>query len=95
MANYELVYILRPDLDENNQDVAADKVSRTVTSLGGQVAQLDKWGKRRLAYPLRRFQEGFFLVSQIQLEPEKVAEIDRSLRLDEEILRYSITRSNK
>lgn len=95
MAKYELVYILRPDLEENNLESAIEKVSRAVTSLGGEVSQVDRWGKRRLAYPLRRFQEGLFMVSQIQLPPGQVPEIDRSLRLGEEFLRHSIIRTDK
>lgn len=95
MAKYELVYILRPDLEEKNLEAAIDKVSRAVTSQGGEMSQVDRWGKRRLAYPLRRFQEGIFLVSQILLPPGQVREVDRSLRLGEEILRYSIIRTDK
>lgn len=95
MAEYELVYIVRPDIEEENLETVISKVSRAVTSVGGQVSQVERWGKRRLAYRLRKFQEGIFLVSHLQLQSAQVQEVDRAMRLGEEILRHSIIRVDK
>ena len=72
-------------------------VSETDTDLrttgnGGQVAEVKRWGKRRLAYPIQKLKEGYYVLNRIQLEPQMLKEVERSLTLSEEIIRYLIVR---
>ena len=91
MNKYEVVFIAQPELDEEALKALAERYTESVKSLGGQVDQVENWGKRRLAYPIRKVQEGFYFVSQVQASAETLKELDRSLRLNEQVVRYLIT----
>ena len=88
--SYELVFIAQPDLDEEKLAALVQKFTALVQSLGGQVAQIDGKGKRLLAYPIRKLREGYYYVAQIQLAKDALKELDRSLKLTEQIVRYLI-----
>ena len=95
MNKYELVFIAQPDLDEEGLQALAERYTESVKSLGGQVDQVENWGKRRLAYPIRKVQEGYYFVSQVQVGAEALKELDRSLKLNEQVMRYLITRKDE
>lgn len=90
--SYELMYIVRPTLDEQALATVNEKVDRFVTTAGGQVLKREDWGKRRLAYPIAKFTEGFYSVLQLKLAPTMVRDLERNLKLTEEVLRYLVTR---
>ncbi len=95
MKPYELLYIIRMDLDEEAIAALIGKVSSTIESLGGKVdgvLQSDPWGRRRLAYPIGRFDEGYYVLTQFTAESAPLGELERVLKLSEGILRYMITR---
>lgn len=92
MREYELIYIVRPDVEEEVIEAVSKKVGQVVTSKGGQVTEMKRWGKRRLAYPIHRLKEGYYVLNRIQLEPQALKEVERSLTLSEEIVRYLIVR---
>jgi small subunit ribosomal protein S6 len=89
---YELVYIVRPTVDEQALATVKERVDRFVTTNGGEIVKHDDWGKRRLAYPITKFTEGFYTVLQLNLPPTAVREIERSLKLTEEIMRFLVVR---
>lgn len=89
---YELVYIVRPTVEEQTLAAVNEKVERFIKSGGGAITHRDDWGKRRFAYPILKFTEGFYTVLQFNLPPPAVRELDRSLQLTEEILRYLVVR---
>ncbi len=91
MHNYELVCIVHPDLDENAFKGVLEKVNSWVTESGGTVDKLDVWGRRRMAYSIRKQREGQYAVMNISLPPAAAAELERSLRFQENILRSMIT----
>ncbi len=90
--SYELMYIVRPTVDEQSLAAVNEKVERFIAAGGGQLTRRDDWGKRRLAYPILKFTEGFYTVLQIELPPTAVRDLERALQLTEEILRYLIVR---
>ena len=92
MGSYELVYIVRPDMEEEEREEVISKVGQWVTDVGGEVTKVEHWGKRRLAYHIERLREGYYVLSHIQLEPQTVKEVERNLGLAEEIIRYLIVR---
>lgn len=92
MRQYELVYILSPALVEAGLGEAMEQVSKLVVGRGGQVTASNVWGKRRLAFPLQKFNEGNYVVAKLQLEPDQAKELEHSLRLREDILRHMLVR---
>ncbi len=92
MRGYELVYIVRPDMEEEEREEVISKVGQLVTNTGGEVTKVERWGKRRLAYPIGELREGYYVLSHVQLEPQMVKEVERSLGLAEEIIRYLVVR---
>ncbi len=90
MRNYELVFIVHPDLDENAFNGVIDKVKGWITDAGGSIAKVDVWGKRRMAYAIRKQREGQYVLVNAQFEPTFSNELDRNLRFLEPVMRYSI-----
>jgi small subunit ribosomal protein S6 len=88
MKDYELGIIFHPSLEQADVQPAIDKVSRYVQAGGGNVASVNVWGRRPLVYPIQRQQEGTYVFVQAQLESRAISELERSLKLDESIIRY-------
>ncbi len=88
MRDYELGLIFHPNLDQPDIQPAIDKVSRYIQTGGGNVASVSVWGRRPLTYQIQRQQEGTYVFVQAQLESRSIGELERSLKLDEAIIRY-------
>jgi small subunit ribosomal protein S6 len=86
------MYLVRPTVDEQSLASVNEKVEKFVAAGGGQVARRDDWGKRRMAYPILKFTEAFYSVLQIEMPSPAVRDLERSLKLTEEILRYIVVR---
>lgn len=82
--------ILGPEADESVVSGALDRISRVVTEHGGQVGNVDRWGRRRLAFEIERQNEGYYVVVEFTAEPEALRELERSLQLADEVLRFKI-----
>lgn len=87
MKKYELMCIFKPNLDAGEVDKLVDKINSTVTEFGGNVESVDKAGRKKLAYDIQNFRDGFFTVSILSLPADKIAEFKRQLRLNDNILR--------
>jgi small subunit ribosomal protein S6 len=94
MRNYELVIIVHPDLDETALNGVIDKVKGWITEAGGTIAKTDIWGRRRLAYSIRKQREGQYVLFQAEMKPSFSAELDRNLRFLEPVIRFSIVATN-
>lgn len=92
MRDYELVAIISPEVAEENIPTAVEKVSRFITERGGSIAEVNQWGKRKLAYPIKDHTEGNYVLFRFKLDPETTAELEANLRISEEILRHLIVR---
>jgi small subunit ribosomal protein S6 len=90
MRNYEVIFIVHPDLDENAMSGVVEKVKGWITDAGGTIAKVDLWGRRRMAYAIRKQREGQYVFVQAEMEPAATAGLDRSLRFLEPVMRYSI-----
>ena len=90
MSSYELVFIAAPELDEEGLIALVQKFTALVQGLGGQVAQVESRGKRQLAYPIRKHREGYYYIAQLQIGAESLKELERSLKLNEQVIRYLI-----
>ncbi|RII28191.1 MAG: 30S ribosomal protein S6 [Geobacter sp.] len=88
MRKYETIYILQPDLSEDEIKVIADKVQDVIASYKGDFHRLEDWGIRKMSYPIRKSVRGRYLYLRYDGGRELIAELERRLRLDEKVLRY-------
>ncbi|MBO8127845.1 MAG: 30S ribosomal protein S6 [Peptococcaceae bacterium] len=94
MRAYEVMYILRPDLDEENIQAMVDKFQGIVTDHGGEVTELDKWGKRRLAYEINHVHDGYYVVMKFKADGDIAKELDRVLKITDGVMRHLIIRED-
>lgn len=94
MRNYELTYIVKPDIDATNLAALIERVKGFVTAEGGKVVKTDQWGMRHLSYPIRRYRDGHYVFSTLELEAASLARIEQRLRLLEDVLRYLLVRAD-
>jgi len=92
MRHYEIMIILEPNLEERSVQPSLDQFLTVVTGDGGNVAKVDIWGKRRLAYQIDKKPEGIYAVVDLTAEPDTVRERDRQLNLNEAVLRTKVLR---
>lgn len=95
MNQYEVLYIITPELDAEATAAVVTKFSGIVTANGGEVTSVDEWGKRRLAYAIDYKTEGFYVLMTINAAPEFPTELERNFKIDENILRYMVTRKEE
>ncbi len=91
MRDYELVFIVHPDLDDNAFKDVVERVRGWITEAGGSVSKVDLWGKRKLAYAIRKQREGQYVVMKTQMPPTYSAQLERNLRFLEPVMRFLIT----
>ena len=92
MRHYEIMIILNPETDERTIAPTLEKLLQIVPSSGGTVDKIDTWGKRRLAYDIKKKSEGFYVVVDMTTTPEIAQELDRQLGLNETVLRTKLLR---
>lgn len=92
MRKYELMIILDPEVDERTVAPTLDQILQVITKGGGSVDKVDVWGKRRLAYEIKKRSEGIYAVVEMNTTPELVQELDRQLGLSEVVLRTKLMR---
>ena len=88
MRDYELVFIVHPDLDDSAFKEVIDKVSGWITEAGGIISKVDPWGKRKLAYAIRKQKEGQYVLIKTQMDPTFGATLERNLRFLEPVMRF-------
>lgn len=91
---YEIMIILDPDTDERNVTTSLEKYMTVITNDGGSVEKTEVWGRRRLAYDIKKKSEGIYVVVNFSATPATTAELDRQLGLNETILRTKVMRAN-
>lgn len=91
MRNYDVILIVHPELDETAFNGVVDRVKSWITDGGGQIAKVEPWGKRRMAYSIRKQREGQYVLVNADMAPTFTAELDRNIRLLEPVIRYMIT----
>ena len=92
MRHYEIMIILNPETDERTIAPTLEKLLQIVPSSGGTVDKIDTWGKRRLAYDIKKKSEGFYIVVDMTTTTEIAQELDRQLGLNESVLRTKLLR---
>ena len=90
--DYELGFILNPEVSEEQTRAILERIEQIVRNYDGQVVKVNQWGRRRLAYPIQHHRDGYYVFIDMILTPETVLELDRTLKVSEEVLRHLITR---
>lgn len=89
------MFIVRPDLQEEDVDKLIEGFSNTVTTNGGEVKQVEKLGRRRLAYIVRKFQDGQYILLHVAADGKLIAELERRLRVTEQVIKFITVRTDE
>ncbi|MFA5881462.1 MAG: 30S ribosomal protein S6 [Eubacteriales bacterium] len=95
MRAYEVLYIIRPELDEEQTNNVMEKFKSLIENNGGEITKLDKWGKRKLAYEIKHSREGFYVLMEFNGGAGTSAELDRVFRITDEVLKHMILREEE
>ncbi len=90
IRDYELMYIVRPDLDEDALHEAVASVRKIIESQGGEVMKTTQWGKRRLAYEVRHLRDGYYVIDDLRLDGAAIGEVESSLRMHDQVFRHML-----
>ncbi len=91
MRRYELMLLLRPDLDDEHLQAAVERVTRAIVNAGGSLSKVSPWGKRRLAYEIAHQRDASYFLIHFEIDPAAVRGIERGMLISEEILRHMVT----
>ena len=90
MRKYEVMYIIRPDIEQEAVQAAVDKFQGIISN-GGEITKHEVQGKRRLAYEIKKFRDGVYVLVHFTAEPAVVTELERLMKISDEVIRYLIT----
>ncbi|MBY9082139.1 30S ribosomal protein S6 [Paenibacillus sp. HN-1] len=90
MRKYEVMYIIRPDIEQEAVQAAVEKFQGIISN-GGEITKHDVQGKKRLAYEIKKFRDGVYVLVNFAAEPAVVAELERIMKISDEVIRYLIT----
>lgn len=93
--DYELTFIVNPGLEESELSAFSDKVKQLITEKGGEVARMESWGKRKLAYRIKNKKEGYYVFTEVKGTGATVKDTERFLKLQESVLRYLIVQKEE
>ena len=88
MRHYETLFIVKPDLNEEDTTATVEKFSGILTSGGAAMGKVDLWGRRRMAYEVKKFSKGYFVLFDYGSDPAAVAEMERNFKIDERVIRF-------
>lgn len=88
MRSYELAFIVEPGADAEGVTGVVEKVSGFIEAINGSVTSVDVWGRKTLAYPINNHKEGTYVLANAQMPPDQLGELERNLKLTEEVIRY-------
>ena len=95
MSAYELMYIVKPELDDQAVQQEIERVSQLIQTNGGQIKKVTPWGKRRLAYSVKDQREGYYVVEEFDLDQAKVTEVERVLKISDTVFRHLLVRQDE
>jgi len=92
MREYEIMYIVRPDLDEEGRNALIERFNNILTDNGGEIEKVDEMGMRRLAYEIKDYREGYYVVVNVKGSPKAIQEFDRLAKINNDIIRFMAIR---
>ena len=88
LEDYELVCIINPEITDESLESKIDGISKFITGKNGVVAEVERWGKKKLAYPIKHFLEGIYVLTKFKINPAQCKELETNLKISEEVLRH-------
>jgi small subunit ribosomal protein S6 len=85
---YELVYILNPEMSDEALETRVNSITQFITGKEGVIDGVDKWGKKKLAYPIKHFLEGDYVLTKFKISPARCKELEANLRISEDVIRH-------
>lgn len=95
MRDYELTYIVSPEVAEEEVSAVIEKLNRLITNAQGEVGEVNPWGRRKLAYPIKQFRDGYYVTVRFKLAAQAAGEVERGLKLTEEVIRYLLVKGDR
>ena len=95
MRKYEIMYIIRPTVLEDDRKVLIEELNEIFTSRGGEILKVDEWGMKDLAYEIQKHKKGYYVVLEVNTNDEARAEFDRVVRIKEDVIRHIIIRDER
>lgn len=95
MRKYEIMYIIRPTVLEDDRKALIEEVNEVITSRGGEILEQDEWGMRDLAYEIQKHRKGYYVVLSVMASEEARAEFDRVVRIKEDFIRHIILKDER
>lgn len=95
MRAYEAMYVLRPELDEEQVNTQIEKFSGIIADNGGEVTKVDQWGKRRLAYEVEKVREGYYVLCYFNADADLPKELERNFRISDSVIRFLVVREGE
>ncbi|MBM4761714.1 30S ribosomal protein S6 [Bacillus sp. B15-48] len=95
MRKYEIMYIIRPNIEDEAKKALIERFSGILTENGAEVTEAKDWGKRRLAYEINDFRDGYYQILQVSAEPVAVDEFSRLAKISEDIIRHIVVKDEK
>ncbi len=92
LRDYELVLVISPDIEEDKFEATIDNVSQLIIGKGDIISGVERWGKKRLAYPIRHFVEGNYVLLKMKMKPTSAKELEANLQISEEVLRHLLVK---
>lgn len=92
MRDYELIVIISPSITDDGVSAAIEKINQLINERNGSTTEVNQWGIRKLAYPIKDFTEGNYILTQFKMDPKLTAELEASLELWDEVLRHLLVR---
>lgn len=87
-SNYELVYIIQPNLDEDGINELNGRIEQSIATQGGSITKTEVWGRRGLAYPIRKHIEGYYMLHHVDMPGEGIKEVEQTMRFSEDVMRF-------
>ena len=95
LREYELIVVLSPEIGDDAVEASIERVQQSITSRGGEIVETKHWGRRRLAYPIKRHMEGNYVENQVRMDPDQVSGLEANLRISEEVIRHLIVKAGE
>jgi small subunit ribosomal protein S6 len=92
LRDYELVMIVSPEVADEAIPATVERVQQFIAEQGGEVKEVNPWGRRRLAYPIERHREGSYVVAQLTLDPQRLTALEENLKLSEDVIRHLVVK---
>ncbi|WP_047383256.1 MULTISPECIES: 30S ribosomal protein S6 [unclassified Cetobacterium] len=94
MKKYELMFIINPTILEEGRETVIAKVNNILTTAGATVLKSEKWGERKLAYPIDKKKTGFYVLTTLEMDGTKLTEVESKLNITEEVMRYMVVKND-